>query len=326
MKPNIFEISTKELTQDGFITWLLRWADPGNKKYDAKLNDCAIKFVQYLIKKQCKEYIEINSIEAGSQWEHIDIWADVNEKYFIIIVYKTFTGEHSNQLETYKDTAQAWCKENNRKLVCIYLKTGTEARTSLKAIPDKGFSVIERSELINFFGEYNIKNDIYADFVAKINNLELNEKAYEKKLIKDWDYGCWTGFYHFLDSQLENMDWGYVANPAGGFLGFWWYFSAWDNYEVYLQIEQGNLCFKIGEVKENRTEVRDRWHEILLKKAEQENRTEIVRPGRFGSGGSMTAAIVERKHWLGNDNEIIEKDKIIARLRGYENFLEHCLE
>jgi hypothetical protein len=27
-KPNIFKISTKELSQDGFFTWLILWAKP----------------------------------------------------------------------------------------------------------------------------------------------------------------------------------------------------------------------------------------------------------------------------------------------------------
>ncbi len=26
-KPNLFQIATKELSQDGFFTWLIQWAD-----------------------------------------------------------------------------------------------------------------------------------------------------------------------------------------------------------------------------------------------------------------------------------------------------------
>ena len=32
MKPNLFEIATKELSQDGFLTWLIRYADPEAKE------------------------------------------------------------------------------------------------------------------------------------------------------------------------------------------------------------------------------------------------------------------------------------------------------
>ena len=222
MKPNIFEISTKELTQDGFITWLLKWADPSNKKYDEKLNQCAIDFIKYLIKEQLKEDIEIIKVEADRQWENIDIWADVNEKYFIIIENKTYTNEHSNQLEKYKEVSLDWCKENKRKLICIYLKTGSEAKSSLGVIKEKGFLIVGRKELITFFQNYSIKNDIYNDFYSKIINIEKAEKAFEIKNIIDWDWSCWTGFYDYLDSVLEITDWKYVANPSGGFLGIWW--------------------------------------------------------------------------------------------------------
>jgi len=37
MKPNIFDIATKELSQDAFITWLLAFADNDNQKVKALL-------------------------------------------------------------------------------------------------------------------------------------------------------------------------------------------------------------------------------------------------------------------------------------------------
>jgi len=326
MKPNIFEISTKELTQDGFFTWLLQWADPSNKQHDEKLCNCAMDFVKLLIKKQYEDDFELLKVEAGRQWENIDIWADINEEYFIIIEDKIFTGEHSDQLERYKQISIEWCNENKRKLVCIYLKTGTEAKSSLKIISEKGFVIVGRYELINFLKNYNIKNDIFIDFLEKINNLENDENAFESKIIKDWDWKCWKGFYHFLDSVLEINDWKYVPNAAGGFWGIWWHFLDWKDYYVYLQIEQGNLCFKIGEVYEEHKNIRDEWYNILIEKAQKNNKKEIIKPSRFGSGTYMTVAIVERKNWLGDDNEIIQKEKVIEKLKEYEKFLSLCLE
>jgi hypothetical protein len=326
MKPNIFEISTKELTQDGFITWLLKWADPQNEQYDKKLHDCGVNFVKYLLKKQISEDIIMKKVEADRQWANIDIWADINEKYFIIIEDKTFTSEHSNQLETYKKVSQDWCDKNNRKLVCIYLKTGTEALSSLKIISEKGFSIVGRSDLIEYFKHYSISNEIYIDFVEKITNLEKAEKAFETKKIDNWDWNCWVGFYHFLDSKLIITDWKYVSNPAGGFLGIWWHFLEWEEYYVYLQIEQGNLCFKIGEVYENHKEIRNKWHKILIEKAKQSGLKEIVKPARFGNGTYMTVGIVEPKYWLGKGTDILDKDKVIKILENYEGFLNSCLD
>jgi len=328
MKPNIFEISTKELTQDGFITWLLQWADPSNKVYDEKLNQCAMDFINDVLMKQYKEKSEIIKVVADRQWKNIDIWADVNEKYRIIIEDKTYTSEHSNQLERYKTSALEWCKEDNRELICVYLKIGTEAKTSLQIIREKGFLIVERRDLISFFSKYTIDNDIFKDFVSKIENLEKAEKAFETKAIKEWerDWNCWTGFYDYLDSILEISDWKYVANPSGGFLGIWWHFCKWKEYYVYLQIEQGKLCFRIGPVNENRKQVTNEWYNIVNQKSLEKGKKEIKRPKRFGSGYYITVAIIEREDWLGNDNEPIDKDKVIAKLKEYEDFLDYCLE
>ena len=133
MKPNIFEIATKELSQDAFITWLLKWADDSCKNLDEDLHQCGKEFVSALIKKQNPNFSEfINKVEAGRQWENIDVWAEVNDKYFIIIEDKINSSEHSDQLKRYKEIAEKWCQENNKeKPVCIYLKTGNESKKKL---------------------------------------------------------------------------------------------------------------------------------------------------------------------------------------------------
>ncbi|MDR0517984.1 MAG: PD-(D/E)XK nuclease family protein [Fibromonadaceae bacterium] len=310
MKPNIFEIATSELSQDGFITWLLQWANPDNKMHDEKLNACAVDFVKFLIKTHFEEDLEITSVEAGRQWDSIDIWAIINEKYLIIIEDKTDTKEHSNQLERYKETAMNWSKAKDLKIVCIYLKTGTESKSSVENVKSKGFKYINRSDLIGFFKNYSdIKNDIYIDFVEKITNIEIAEKAFETTEIQKWDWSCWVGFYNYLDSKLNITDWRKHEHPSGGFLGIWWHLLEWKEYKVYIQIEQGDLCFKVGNVKENHSHVRGEWHNILMAKAKETNREEIVKPKRFGNGEWMSVAIVESKDWLGN--EMIDKEKVV---------------
>ena len=97
-RPNIFEIATKELSQDAFITWLLKWADDSCKNLDEDLHQCGKEFVSILIKNQYPNFSEfINKVEAGRQWENIDVWAEVNDKYFIIIEDKINSSEHSDQ-------------------------------------------------------------------------------------------------------------------------------------------------------------------------------------------------------------------------------------
>jgi hypothetical protein len=151
MRPNIFEIATKELNQDAFITWLLQFADSKYKTTDELLNECGKSFVYQLIRKQLPTFDQpILKVNAGRQWENIDVWAEINDKYLIIIEDKTYTSHHSNQLTRYKTTAEQWCIKNNyEKPICIYLKTGNESQSSLNAIINEGFAVFNRVDFIN---------------------------------------------------------------------------------------------------------------------------------------------------------------------------------
>jgi len=165
------------------------------------------------------------------------------------------------------------------------------------------------------------------DFLSKLENIENREKAFETKLIKDWDRNCWIGFYHYLDYLLDDSEWQEVSNQAGGFLGIWWHFKEWEKkYEVYLQIDESDLSFRIVGVQKNHKKVRNEWHNIIMKKAMRKKKGEIKKPNHFGSGSSMKVAIVERKDWLGDDNEKINKKKVIEKLKEYEIFLNYCLK
>jgi hypothetical protein len=83
MKPNIFRLATKELSQDSFFTWLLQWADNKHIELDQQLNETAKDFVRLLL-GQSVDY-QINNVIAGRQWNNIDIWAEINDEYFIAL-------------------------------------------------------------------------------------------------------------------------------------------------------------------------------------------------------------------------------------------------
>jgi len=327
MKPSIFDLATKELSQDAFFTWLLQWADGANKIYDEALNTCASNFATLLIEKQFEYKKPVKKVNAGRQWENIDIWAEINDEILIIIEDKTYTTEHSGQLETYKQIAEKYCAERNLKLVPIYLKTGSESSVSLKNVVSKGFKTVERKDLAAFLNEQEgIENDIFNDFKTRINKIEQHTSTYLTLKIKDWRYNSWEGFYIFLQDSINVRDWSYVSNPRGGFLGLWWHFLDWKEFNVYLQIEQGNLCFKIGEVYDNKSGTRNEWHDIIMTKAKTANLKEIKKPGRFGNGTYMTVAVVERKDWLGADDEVADLNAIVKKLKEYEFFLNECIK
>ena len=347
-RPNIFEIATKELSQDAFITWLLMWANDSYKATDEDLHQCGKEFVSTLIKKQYPDFSEsINKVEAGRQWKKIDVWAKVNDKYLIIIEDKTNSREHSKQLEKYKKTAEKWCQEHNKeKPICIYLKTGNECKASLEKIEEEEYSIFDRKDFINLLNKFGqIKNNIFSDFYKRMLQIEKLTNRYKDKQISDWKdskkdskcdeckYYAWQGFYMAIETKIENKGWFYVDNPNGGFLCFlltWGLYC--ERYPIYIQLEEKKLCFKIstdprhvdlpeGEKRKIRRETRNEFCSILIEKAKQKGYNEIRKPDMSGNGSYMTIAIVEQKDWLGADEDIVNVDKVVENLKKYLAFL-----
>lgn len=337
MIPNIFDYATKELSQDAFIAWLIQWAAPENKIYDKELHLCGQEFVRQLIATQHQSNIQsITKVSIWTQWERIDVWAEIytpDSNYVIIIEDKTFTTEHSNQLITYRKTGEDYCIENKFTLVCIYLKTGSEPVIVLNAIRSKGFSTFNRTDFIKLLIKYKtITNNIFTDFTNRLINLEAAHNAFETTSIKDWTDNCWVGFYQFLENEIE-ISWARVNNPNGGFWNAVLNWENWEGFPVYLQIEQGKLCFKISTHPEDidieydfdRAEIRNEWYEIVKKKSIENNILEVRRPDRFGNGNYMTVCIVDRDNWFGDPNTVINKASVVANLIKYKNFLLKCI-
>jgi len=334
MQPNIFDISTKELSQDAFITWLIQWADSKNASYHNLLQRCGVEFVEQLIKKEIPEISEpIITVRAGRQWENIDIWAEVNDKYLIIIEDKTYTGQHSGQLAKYKATAEKWCSEQTPKYcspICIYLKTGNESKQSLKKVMEEGFKIYNRQEFVSFLKKHELSNDIYNDFKSRLLRIEQVNNEWENKLIKNWSGNDWQGFFQFLENKIDLIGWDYVNNPNGGFWNAVINWDYWGIYPTFLQTEEYKLCFKVStnpeddvEMPENvsRREIRNEISELILNSAEEKGIVEINRPDRFGNGNYMTVAVVDCENWLGNKDEIINKEKVSENLILYKKFL-----
>lgn len=334
MRPNIFDIATKELSQDAFITWLLKFADDNYRETDSRLNECGKEFVKQLIKKQIPDFKEIiTTVEAGRQWENIDIWAKVNDNYLIIIEDKTNSSQHGDQLLRYKEFAERWCNQNKfEKPICIYLKTGNESLHNLGQVEKNGFYTYSRSEIIELLKKYgDISNNIFKDFHERLKRLEDVNNEFERKALKDWNSNDWQGFYQYLETatiaETKIANWGYANNPSGGVWYALFKWEYWKGYPVYLQVEQGKLCFKIvtdpNQVKmpENTTkaEIRNQFYHLIMEKSRDKG-LNIRKPDRFGNGNYMTVAVVNRKNWLGQDNESFNKEAVVKTLLNYQSF------
>ncbi|WP_028374948.1 PD-(D/E)XK nuclease family protein [Leeuwenhoekiella sp. MAR_2009_132] len=337
MKPNIFNIATKELNQDAFLTWLLQYSDIGCKNTNTPLNKCGKEFITSLIQTQIPNFDEeIVNVEAGRQWQNIDVWAAINEKYLIIIEDKTFSSFHSNQLERYKQIAVDWCLEKKYiEPICVYLKTGNESMRNLDFVIKQGFSIFQRQDFLKILEKYTeIENDIFTDFKERLTKLEHSNNQYSNKIIGDWNGADWQGFYQFLETEIGLVNWHYVNNQNGGFWNAVLNWDYWDIFPVYLQIEQGNLCFKIStdpeelEMPKNitRSQIRNKIYHLITENAKKEGLDKVKRPDRFGHGKYMTAAIVKKHNWLGKKDDKIDAIKIAETLKEYKKFLKRTVE
>lgn len=326
-RPNLFKIATSELSQDAFFVWLMQWADPSNLQENQALCSIGQDFVRFLIKKyNGTELEEITKVETGRQWHNIDIYAKVNDKFLIVIEDKTGTLRHSNQLDRYRQMAEEFGDQKGYIPVFLYLKSENESRSSLQQVEMNGFATVSRENLLSFFDSHPSDNDIYNDYVSSLRDIDSRISSFKTIPVKEWNWYSWQGFYAFLDKELDVKNWCYVANPSGGFLGLWWNSRKWNGYNVYLQIEQGPLCLKIGEVTENHSKVRNEWAKIIREHASVTGHPEIHKPSRYGSGTFMTVAVIDRKDWLGPDDSIVDLEQVVTRLRQYEVFLDECIE
>lgn len=301
--PNLFSIATKELSQDAFVTWLLQWADDSYSKENTELCNCGKDFVNFLLgKANIDSEVKVSKVECGRQWASIDIWADINEEYFIVIEDKINASEHDNQLERYKKFVND-CYEKSRKITCIYLKTGLESLDSIKEVGEKGWIYIGRNDFLDFLSAHEIQNDIYTDYCKNLLQMkQISESFTEYENLNLWDAtkGLYCHIQEELDKKGEWSHWDYVPNASGGFLGLWHHFipcAENEGREFYLQIEnycndKVNLFVKI--CGEWRRDV-DYLYEVLhfLIKISPKYNLKISKPSRYKVGEYTSVAIIE---------------------------------
>lgn len=336
-RPNIFKVSTKELSQDAFITWLIQWANPQCAELDSILHDCGKSFLSLLMGDAPEKEKTIASLNAGRQWEYIDVWAEIffkdGTKTLLVIEDKTFSGPHSNQLERYKRQAEDYCETKKfNNLICTYFKIGSESLEAINAIKDKGFHIVNRKQIIACLQPYRkTEHTILRDFIEYIDDLEEAHLSFEKLPPKDWEGLAWVGFYQFVESNLKIITWHWINNPNGGFWNLCLTWQYWNNnIPVYMQIEQQKLCFKIA-LGEDETDLendqknlnvtQDFVNEFLINFAQASGLGMIKHPSSFVHRGNYrTLAVINLEDWCGNPEYLVDKYKIIVWLRGIISF------
>lgn len=319
--PNIFSYATSELSQDAMFAWLLSWSAPGYAEADPELHTIGQQFVRLLAGKGPD--FEVRIIDVGRQWENIDVWAEINDNTFLIIEDKTGTFIHNDQLERYKATVEKEYAGKRTDLCFAYVKTGDEPRSVLNRIETIGYKTINRQDILTCLNGYKGHDTLLVSYRRHLQKQEDAVMSYRTLPEKQWGWDAWQGFYKKLESMVELDTWSYVANPSGGFLGAWWHFVEAGDYAMYLQFEQGKLCFKISyEGDGDPSMVRNRCHNQLLDKAKGRY-PEIRRPDRFGTGNYMTIAVVDEENIFGIG--IVDFKALESKLKEYESLIDESV-
>ena len=327
--PNLFDFATSELSQDAFIAWLLSWAKQeyktGSDKHKA-LNKIAIDVLAVFFQKAGEQLPScIEKIDVKRQVNHIDVLCIINETYAVLIEDKVGTVQHSNQLVRYKQYLMTKHQFTEDQLILIYLQTHDQS--NYNKVIKHGFYPVLRKDLLQVFDNANNEtarqSDIYADYYDYLQSIETAVQSFQKIPIKEWNRRAWIGFYQYLQKQLGEGNWKYVANANGGFMGFWGLGCTVDDIRVYLQLEQNNVCFKMTvQDGSNYKKARKNLHKIFVNEADKLDLI-VRKPKKFGSGKTMTFAVLETDIFSETDKPI-DLQAVIKLMNQLRIFIKHC--
>ena len=295
-KPNIFKFATKELSQDAFFAWLLQWADADNSLHNKDLHETAKDFLRFLLNKP--NDFSVNKVIVGRQLKKIDVWAEVNDEYFLAIEDNANYDRSLSQLNKYKEFALNRYKDKKYSLIFIYLKTGNESLLTLKRISEKGFRTINRQNILEILNSRKIDNTIFNDFRDYLSVIENDTNSFLNFENITSNRQAGEGFYIKLQEHISTWtDWKYKQKMNGGFLTFYYpcvEIQNLGNLSVYIEngFDKGiKVVIKISTWKPNTDTLRRLLTEI--KPIAEIEELKLSKPDKLRAGASSTVAIVE---------------------------------
>lgn len=224
MKNNLFEYATSELSQDAFICWLASYAHEEAEK-DEALNECAKKMLEMFVEEFEGKNFKLLNVER--QVDNVDVLLTVDCEgviYKIIVEDKTYTSEHDNQLERYKENLKDQHKADNFIIKGVYYKTGFQS--DLSSVEKSEYKVIKREEMLGLMKPYAEKtnNQIFISYYNYWNSKQKLVETFKTLPVVDWSWWAVYGFYDYLHTKAKflsrrgfNSNYSYVANMSGGF-------------------------------------------------------------------------------------------------------------
>ncbi|MEX2374482.1 MAG: PD-(D/E)XK nuclease family protein, partial [Dehalococcoidia bacterium] len=203
-KPNIFTHATSELSQDAVLAWLLSWADAKSAEHDQELARLGRGFLELLFRRHDVSCPPSPEVVVEAQADRMDVRADVDGRYCILIEDKVGTVQHSDQLRTYINAVLSSGKYDRDNILPIYVQTHEQC--VYDKVESARFKPVRRSDLLELFGEYRErggKSDIALDFLDHLHGLERAFTAFRTTPVHDrWSSKAWTGFMAELRGSL----------------------------------------------------------------------------------------------------------------------------
>lgn len=333
--PNLYGFATKELAQDATIAYLLAWADPAYRESHPRLHTLGSELLCSLLQTQEVDLPPIETLCIETQVDRIDIVVKINageNGVLLIIEDKVNTREGPNQIMRYKKAAKKKYRGQYGRLVAVYLKTGNESKASLPS-KDKCGRFMRRALLCVLNEFQDTGNTIVDDFRTHLQNWEDDTNRWKSASYDEWEWRQWEGFYAGLEHRWDDCGWGYISNPAGGFLGCWLGFKeigTKDRYaSLYIQIHsvKARLTVRLGSGNTmDKVDSQSMYQVLDALKKEAFDDIHIKKAGAFKGGGAAAVADVtfdEHGPWLAVDsNGVVNMDATIERLRRLEELLE----
>lgn len=321
-QPNLFAFATSELSHDAFIAWLLSWADPTFE--DESMHSFSRFVLSDFFELTDKEMTGVQKVVVKTQYRNIDVLVLLTDKngqrWAVIVENKIHTREHSKQLERYRENIhndEDLSDITKPHILGIYYKMWEQS--DIRRVNESDFSHFGRRHMLKLLEErYQTgTSDIVDHYEIYLKQMQENLDAYKTKKVKDWTGTQWTGFYSRLKQDLNDGDFGYVANPRGGFMGYWLgYQKIMDGMSIYVQSEHDKLCVKLNvKDKQLRQKAKWFWHRALIETAKQTD-IEIVKPKVMRVGTWFTIGVLkteEDEPWmaLNKENKIDYDDSVI---------------
>lgn len=192
-KENIFNYATKELSQDAFLRWLFENWDSKHKDVKA----ASLNMIKDFLDLPEQESINISYLYTKSQEFKIDIlvFLEVNQtKHLIAIEDKTYSFEHSDQLERYKAYLEKYYSDHI--IHCVFYKTSTMLDPEISFIKSKKWKIYDIDSINSLFDtiDVEIKHYLLKNYRSYINELNTYFMGELPSDIKTWNLKHWQNY------------------------------------------------------------------------------------------------------------------------------------